>query len=247
MRLTVLGSGDAFSSGGRLPSCYMIDDGPTRLMVDCGPSILPALKRANISTASFPYIFISHLHGDHIGGLPFFILDCMYISRRSEPLTLIGPPGLESRCRLLCELFYTRWTHMERGFDLNFIELDAQTRQDVGGIGVTPFTVNHFSGSPSFALRFEIGEKIFAFSGDAGWSDVIVEAGNKADLYLLECYQYDYKLPMHLDYLTIAENFDRIDARKIVLTHMGDAMLAQAEKVDLERCSLADDGMIIDF
>lgn len=247
MRLTVLGSGDAFSSGGRFPSCYMIDGSAMRFMVDCGPSVLPALKRAGISTASIPYIFISHLHGDHIGGLPFFILDCIYISRRTEPLTIIGPPGLESRCRLACELFYTRWTHMERGFELNFIELEAHSRQDIHGIGLTPLIVNHFSGSLSFALRFDIDGKVFAFSGDAGWSDAIVRAGNKADLYLLECYQYDYKLSMHLDYLTIAENFDRIDAKKIVLTHMGDGMLAQAAKVDLERYRLAEDGMIIDF
>lgn len=247
MRLTVLGSGDAFSSGGRLPSCYMIEDGKTRFMVDCGPSVLPALKRANISTASFPAIFISHLHGDHIAGLPFFILDCMYVSRRTEPLTLIGPPGLESRCRLACELFYTRWTQMERGFELNFIELEAHSQHEIDGIGVTPFTVSHFSGSPSFALRFQLNGKIFAFSGDTGWSDAVIEAGNKADLYLLECYQYDYKLSMHLDYLTIAKNFDRIDAKKIVLTHMGDAMLAQAAKVDLDHCCLAEDGMMIDF
>ena len=52
---------------------------------------------------------------------------------------------------------------------------------------------------------------------------------------------------MHLDYLTLAQNFDRINAKKLVLTHMSDAMLARPADIDKARCVLADDGMIIDF
>ncbi|NJM34741.1 MAG: MBL fold metallo-hydrolase [Rhodomicrobium sp.] len=76
MRLTILGSGDAFSSGGRLPSCYMIETAETCFLLDCGPAILPALHRANLSANRFSRIFISHLHGDHIGGLPFLLIRC---------------------------------------------------------------------------------------------------------------------------------------------------------------------------
>ena len=247
MRLTILGCGDAFSSGGRLPSCYMVESGKTRFLLECGPSILPALKRAGESSNSFPVIFVSHLHGDHMGGLPFLLLDAIFPAARKQPLTLAGPPGLEARFRLACEVFYPRSLQMDRGFDLNFIELDKDVRQVVDGIAVTPFEVNHFSGSPSYALRFELDDKLFAFSGDAGWSDNVVQAGKDADLYLIECYQYDYTLSMHLDYLTIARNFDRINAKQLVLTHMSDAMLARAADVDTSRCTLADDGMVIDF
>jgi ribonuclease BN (tRNA processing enzyme) len=247
MRLTILGSGDAFSSGGRLPSCYLLESGGTCFLLECGPSILPALKRRGLSSNAFPVIFISHLHGDHMGGLPFLLLDAIFPAAREHPLTLVGPPGLEARFRLACEVFYPRSLDMARRFELKFVELDKNTPQDVGGVAVTPFEVSHYSGSPSYALRFELGGKVFAFSGDAGWSGNVVEAGKNADLYLMECYQYDFKLPMHLDYLTIAQHFDAINARQLVLTHMSDAMLARAADVDRTRCSLADDGMIIDF
>jgi ribonuclease BN (tRNA processing enzyme) len=247
MRLTVLGSGDAFSSGGRLPSCYLVESGPTRFLLDCGPSILPALKRSGLSSNGFPVIFISHLHGDHIGGLPFLLLDAIFPAGRDQPLTLAGPPGLEARFRLACEVFYPRSLNMDRRFDLNFIELDKGVRREMDGVAVTPYEVNHYSGSPSYALRFELDGKVFAFSGDAGWSDNVIEAGKDADLYLIECYQYDYKLSMHLDYLTIARHFDAINAKQLVLTHMSDAMLARQADVDRNRCAVADDGMVIDF
>jgi ribonuclease BN (tRNA processing enzyme) len=250
MRLTILGCGDAFSAGGRLPSCYLVEADGVTFLLDCGPAILPALKRRGLSSNDFEVIVISHLHGDHFGGLPFLLIDALYPARRSAPLTLIGPPGLEARFRLACETFYPRVLDTPRSFPMHFIELAAERRQEIvalPGVAITPFEVNHFSGSPSYALRFEAGEKVFAFSGDAGWDDNVVRAGRDADLYLVECYQYDLKLTMHLDYATIASHFDAIGARRIVLTHMSEAMMARSGEVDATRCILAEDGMVLDF
>jgi ribonuclease BN (tRNA processing enzyme) len=247
MRLTILGSGDAFSSGGRLSSCYLVENSRTRFLLDCGPSVLPAFKRAGLSTNSISEIFISHLHGDHIGGLPFLLLDAIFPAKRQQPLTLIGPPGLEARFRLACEVFYPRCLDMDRAFELNFIELDKDARRQFGDLAVTPFEVEHFSGSPSYAYRFELGGKIFAYSGDTGWTENVVEAGRDADLYLIECYQYELKLPMHLTYLEIEANFNRIGAKALLLTHMSEAMLGRQGDVDQARYMLADDGMVIDI
>lgn len=247
MRLTILGSGDAFGSGGRLPSCYLVENDDFCFMLDCGPSVLPALKQKELTSSDFSKVFISHLHGDHIGGLPFLLLDMIFVSCRTEPLTLIGPPGLEARFRLACEIFYPRSLGFERGFQLSFVELDKGVRYEMEHVSVTAFQVEHFSGSPSYAFRFELEDKIFAFSGDSGWTESIVEAGRNADLYLMECNQYNLELPMHLDYLTIARNFEKIGARKFLLTHMGDQMLAKIAEVDKTRCLVADDGMCIDF
>ncbi|NJM34742.1 MAG: hypothetical protein HC850_08565 [Rhodomicrobium sp.] len=144
-------------------------------------------------------------------------------------------------------MFYPRSLDMQRRFKLHFIELDKETTRDLDGIRVTPIEVDHYSGSPSYALRFELDGRVFAFSGDAAWSDAVLRAGQGADLYLIECYQYDLKLPMHLDYLTIAQNFDAIGAKQFVLTHMSEAMLARLDGIDKARCKAAEDGMIIDF
>lgn len=249
MRLTILGSGDAFSSGGRLPSCYLLERRGATFLLDCGPAILPALKAAKLTSNAFSHVFISHLHGDHMGGLPFLLLDAIFPAARSEPLTLVGPPGLEARFRLACEVFYPGSLDMPRKFELKFIELDHDVRTEFETLGIvlTAYTMQHFSGSPSYGFRFEADGKVFAFSGDSGWMENVVRAGKNADLYLIECYTYDYKLNMHMDYLTIAENFDAIGAGKLLLTHMSEAMLARRDEVDKSRCLVAEDGMIVDI
>jgi ribonuclease BN (tRNA processing enzyme) len=247
MRLTILGSGDAFSAGGRLMSCYMLEGGGRRFLVDCGPAVLTGLYRAGLTSNDIPLVFISHLHGDHFGGLPFLFIDAVYPRQRRTPLTLAGPLGLEARFRLACEVLYPRIASVKPDFELNFVELAPGVRREVEGITVTPFEVEHYSGSPSCALRFEVGEKVFAYSGDASWSGAVASAGKEADLYLLECYQYDRQLAMHLDYMTIDQNYAAIGARRTVLTHMGDAMLAARQHVDRTRYELADDGMVFDF
>ncbi|HKJ61708.1 MAG TPA: MBL fold metallo-hydrolase [Hyphomicrobiales bacterium] len=245
MKLTILGSGDAFSSGARLPSCYALESGDHRILIDCGPAILPALKRAGLSGNRYSHIVISHLHGDHFAGLPFFLIDAMFPSKRQEPLTLIGPPGLEVRLRLAFEVMYPRMSDTERKYDLHFIEIEKETPLDVAGFRVTAYEVDHYSGAPSYALRFERGDKIFAFSGDSGWTDNLIRVGQGADLYLMECYQFDLDLPMHLTYKRIDSEFHAIGAKKIMLTHMADAMLAKLDQVDSSRYLIADDGMTL--
>lgn len=247
MKLTVLGSGDAFSSGGRLPSCYALEGDGARLLLDCGPSILLALKREGLSSNDFSHIVISHLHGDHIAGLPFFLIDAIFNAKRDQPLTIAGPAGSEVRFRLACELFYPRILGTALSFELNFIEMEREAVHDIDGFNTTPYEVNHFSGSPSFALRFERGGKTFAFSGDAGWSEALIRAGRGADLYLMECYLYDVELPMHLNYLRLAGAFEAIGARKIMLTHMAEPMLARRDQVDRSRFSIAEDGLVAEI
>ncbi len=247
MQLTILGSGDAFSSGGRLSSCYALNSGDSNILLDCGPSVLVGLKQANLHGNAFSHIFISHLHGDHFAGLPFFLIDALFPAKRAEPLTIIGPPGLEARTRLACEVLYPRVMDNRRAFDLAYTEIWPETAHDVAGFRVTAYEVDHFSGAPSYALRFEKDGRTFAYSGDSGWTDNLIRAGHGADLYLMECYQFDMDLPMHLNYRTIAEKFDAIGARRIMLTHMAEPMLARRASVDPSRFILADDGMVIEI
>ena len=85
MNVRFLGSGDAFGSGGRLQTCiYVRPDEPDakRVLVDCGASSLIAMKRFEVETFDIDIILLSHLHSDHFGGLPFFILETQYVSER---------------------------------------------------------------------------------------------------------------------------------------------------------------------
>jgi ribonuclease BN (tRNA processing enzyme) len=107
--------------------------------------------------------------------------------------------------------------------------------------------VKHPSGAPPYALRFEIDGKVLAFTGDTGWVDVLCEVAQGADLFITECFQYDVVQPIHLDYQTIDANYRRLGAKRVLLTHMGEAMLANADKVDRARYLIAKDGMSLEL
>jgi ribonuclease BN (tRNA processing enzyme) len=246
MKLTVIGSGDAFSAGGRFQSCYMVEDGRSRYLLDFGATSLMALQRSAIVSNSIRAIFISHLHGDHFGGLPFLFIDAIFISRRTEPLVIAGPPGIEARFWLAIQAFYPGMEAVERKFELRFVELRPGASAGVEGMDVEVFPMRHVSSEPCFALRLSQNGKVLAFTGDTGWTENVIAAGRGADLYLMECYQYDFRLDLHLDYLQIAGQAAAIGAKRILLTHMGDAMLARRQDVDLSRFMLAEDGMSVE-
>src|SRR5262245_4294970 len=69
MRVHVLGCGDAFGSGGRNMSGYLVETEEKLFLLDCGPTSLLAMKRAGFKPSRLDAVFLTHLHGDHFGGL----------------------------------------------------------------------------------------------------------------------------------------------------------------------------------
>ena len=113
--------------------------------------------------------------------------------------------------------------------------LSAGETTTIGAVSVTPFEVKHYSGAPSYALRFALEDKVLAYSGDSGWTDSLISAGRDADLYIMECFQYDKRLDMHLDYLTILHRLDDINAKQVLLTHMSEDDAGETRGRDDER------------
>src|SRR5271156_2524838 len=106
MRLQFLGTGDAFGSGGRLNMCFFVDRGEASFLVDCGASTMISIRRFAVDPDRIGAIVVSHLHGDHFGGLPFFILDAQLVSRRTWPLVIVGPKVIGARLFALMEALF---------------------------------------------------------------------------------------------------------------------------------------------
>src|SRR3546814_5991198 len=101
MRLRFLGCGDAFGSGGRFNTCFLASGAGTSFLIDCGASSLVAMRRFGVDPNDIDAVFVSHLHGDHFGGLPFLILDAQFASRRTRPLRSEEPTSeLQSLMRI---------------------------------------------------------------------------------------------------------------------------------------------------
>ncbi len=243
MKLTVIGCGDAFSSGGRYHSCYILETSKGRLLLDCGANSPLALKRAGITISSIDAVAVSHCHGDHFGGLPFLFLDKMFMERGPGPLEILGPPGIAARTEALLECLYPAIKDLPRKFEVIYRELPPGKATPWRGLPIRAFEAGHSSGTPSLALSFADEGRLFSFSGDSNWCDGVTLAGRGADLYLIECSYFSTRSSMHLDYLTLAANFAKIGAKRYLLTHMGDEMLAALHKIDASRCIAAADGL----
>jgi len=247
MQLTVIGCGDAFGAGGSLQTSFLVRAPASIFLIDCGVTTLIGMRRLGLQPNDIDTVFVSHLHGDHFGGLPWLLVDAIYASARTRPLTVTGPKGIAARFVIAAEALYPGITTIERKFELTFLEYEERTPLKAGGVTVTPFEVHHPSGAPPYALRFSLDGKVLSFTGDTGWVEALCEVARGADLFISECFQYDVSLPIHLDYKTIDANYERLGAKSVLLTHMGQAMLAAVGNVDTSRYLIAHDGLVLDL
>ncbi|MHB8773083.1 MAG: MGMT family protein [Syntrophales bacterium] len=242
VRVRFLGSGDNFASGGRLQACIHVETGATRFLVDCGASSLIPLKRTGSSTAAIDLILISHLHGDHFGGIPFFILDAQLISRRDAPLLIAGPPGLEQRVREAMEVLYPGSSGIERKFSVEYAELTEGEAVSLGDVTVLPVRVVHGSGAPAYAYRIGCAGKVLAYSGDTEWTPSLRTVADGADLFICECYFFEKQMKNHISYRTLMAHRAELGCKRLILTHLGQDLLDRITEVEPE---VAHDGLDI--
>lgn len=245
MRLQFLGSGDAFGSGGRFNTCFHLErnrDG--NVLIDCGASSMVAIRKWQVDPNAVSTVLVSHLHGDHFAGLPFFLLDAQLVSRRTAPLTLAGPPGFEDRLMTVMEAMFAGSTKAARKFAFEIHELVLHERVELNGLAVTPYLMKHFSGAPSYALRVETEGKVLTYSGDTEWVDELIPAARGADLFICEAYFFDKAMKYHIDYTTLARRLPDIAAKRTILTHMSAELLGRQTEIAVEA---AHDGLIVEF
>lgn len=248
MKLTVVGCGDAFGSGGRLQTGYHLDTGQDRLLIDCGTTSIIGLNRVGLDPNEVGAIVISHLHGDHFGGLVWWLLHAQHVAKRTAPLVVAGPRTIEARFTAAAEALFPGSTKVPRRFDLSFVEMQANSAPvALAGARISAYEVSHPSGAPSHALRIEVAGKTLAFTGDTEWVEPLVDCGRNADLYIMECYAFDGPVRYHMSWQTISANLPRIGARKVLLTHMSAGMLANRDKAMGPGILQAEDGLVLDI
>ncbi len=239
-----LGSGDAFGSGGRFQTCFFVRSDAARFLIDCGASSLVAMNRFGVDPGEIDMILLTHLHGDHFGGLPFFILDAQLRRKRTRPLLIAGPPGMRKRTTDAMEIMFPDSSRMPWTFSLEMTELEPHHPRTLGRITVTPYVVEHPCGDPPFALRIDCDGKIIAYSGDSVWVDALTQVAAGADLFIAEAYTFDRKTGPHMDLKTLAFHLGELSAKRMILTHMGPEMIARSADLPYE---CAADGKIVEI
>ena len=240
MKVHFLGCGDAFGSGGRNQTAYLLEDRSHLYLLDCGPPTLATFKRAGLDPADLDAVILSHLHGDHFGGLPFFFVHYLYNKPRSRPLQVAGPPGAEARVRDLMALMHG---DKELPF-VDFTVLEPGAVTAVAGAEVLGFRVPHQTDAVSLGLRVTVGGRTVLFSGDSSWTDQFITHSRGADLFICECCFYDEPSTTHMSYLQVAARRERLECKRLILTHMGEEMLARRGSLPVET---AEDGLVLEI
>ncbi|HZD25668.1 MAG TPA: MBL fold metallo-hydrolase [Alphaproteobacteria bacterium] len=244
MKLQVIGCGDAFGTAGRFNTCFRIEAGHGAALIDCGASSLIAMRRLGVEPNGIGHVFLTHLHGDHFAGLPFFILDAQLYSRRRDPLVVVGPPGTEERLRQAMEVLFPGSSRVERRFSIEVREIDAGAAHEIGGWRVWAFPAKHPSGAPSYSLRLEADGRSLAYTGDTEWTGALPELARDLDLLIAETLFFERKVPFHLDYATLREHLPELGARRLLLTHLGPEMFERLGDVEHP---VAEDGLTLDI
>ncbi len=243
VQVRFLGSGDAFGSGGRFQTCILIKATGSTFLVDCGASSLIAMRHFGVAPNEIDMILLTHLHGDHFGGLPFFVLDAQLISKRTHPLVIVGPPGTKNRLLQAMEVFFPGSSQAPRTFSLDIQEFEFERPHALGETTVTRYRVQHDGGDPPLALCVACAGKIITYTGDTAWTETLVPASKGADLLIAETYFFEKSIKFHLDFRTLMVHLSELEPQRVIVTHMSEDML---KRLDGLSCEWAEDGKLIE-
>ncbi|MBU0550707.1 MBL fold metallo-hydrolase [Myxococcota bacterium] len=248
LKLTFLGTSGAFNGAGRANSCYWIDDGDRSFCVDFGPTALMQAKRLLRDLDRLDFIVLTHLHGDHIGGLPQLLLDQEFERARKRPLKIVAPPDAsKARIEQLMEATYPGLLAY-LSYPLEFIDLNLDGAVEVLRRKIWAIKAVHDSNSLATSLRIETQGRSLAFSGDTGWQDALIDLSAGADAFLCECTGEVQGYWGHLSVEELRAHRAALTPKRLVLTHMGEGARRAARALTTsEGWEVAEDGLFLTF
>ena len=251
-QLTVLGSANAFNHGGRGNSCFWIEDHLGQYCVDFGPTAPLKCQQLGMDFSKLDCIYLTHLHGDHIGGIPGLLIELHFMTQRKEPFTIAGPQGTEKRILELCKATYPGLLPDVLGFELLFYHWEAESTQQIQNRTVKSIPALHDPQACPTSIRIE-GSHHLVFSGDTGWNDHLIPLVDQADAFICECSYEHFLFAGHLSLEELIKHQKELKAKQLILTHFGaEARQAALKLVETPPTqswgwSVAEDGRIYRF
>jgi ribonuclease BN (tRNA processing enzyme) len=240
MRVQFLGTGTPIGLRGLHQACILVETRTHNILIDCGMTALASLGRIGLDPAEIDAVLISHLHGDHVGGLPLLLLDAT-LRGRSRPLVIAGPAATRERAARALEIF--SWTTARLDV-AEFVTLVPGVTQSIGAGEVTAIEVAHNPATAPTGLRLSLDGVRIGYSGDAGWSEALVEIARGTDLFICGVWSFEDADASFIDLATLLSHRQRLDCRRLILVHLGPSMLDHLSEVPLE---VATDGLQIEL
>ena len=165
---------------------YLLEEGPTRLLIDCGSGIARRLAEHALPWREITHVALTHFHIDHHGDLPTLIFAWKYgdLPARSAPLEIIGPVGTRALLERLAAA-YGAWV-LEPGFPITVREIAPGDRLVLSAtLALSAFKVPHTDESVAYCM--ERGATRIVYSGDTGYDEAFADWARGCELLVLEC------------------------------------------------------------
>lgn len=247
LEIVFVGTGDAFGSGGRRNTAILLrsrtSSSVRSLLLDCGPSTMVGLKALGIDPLDIDAIALSHYHGDHTAGVPFLLLDYLWESRRTRPLHIFGPKGVEDRVLAMSRVFEYH-SHTERCHPLEFREFPDAAPLRIDGFEILTMPAHHQPNTHPHMLRVSASGRSIVFSGDTGWHEELPDKVGDADLFISECVFMEEAFEWHLAHDRLDRERHRFRCGSTILTHLGSQVLANIDRVHFDT---AHDGLRLEL
>ncbi|HJO23317.1 MAG: MBL fold metallo-hydrolase [Myxococcota bacterium] len=239
--IVFIGTGDAFGAGGRRQSAVLLRTPDGGVLLDCGTTTSTGLCDLGIRRDEVDAIAISHFHGDHYGGVPILLLAALYEDRRTKPLCLVGPPGIEARVRSLSAAMCYEVEKRDWSFPIHFREFQTGQPVEAGPVSLQAFSTLHQSHTCPHGLVIDTGRERVAYSGDTGWFPDLPRRVGETDLFICECTYHSTQFDFHLNHETLVAHERDFECGRIVLTHFGSEMTDRRGEAAFDT---ADDGSV---
>jgi ribonuclease Z len=192
MKIHLIGTGGPELTPERAGAATLIEIPSALLLFDAGRGVLDGIYRSRIRPQEVTRIFLTHLHNDHIEGLPTLWLTPWFLLGRQTPLEVWGPPGtsamIEGMRRMYAHDLENRPNPALRReyLDIAVHEIalpsDTAVVYDQSGVKVTAFPVEHADGDPALGYRVDAAERSVLLTGDTTYRNTIAALAKGVDV-----------------------------------------------------------------
>jgi len=193
IKVTLLGTGTPQPIMERFGASILVQAGSESLLFDAGRGCLQRLRQINVSYDKIDALFLTHLHSDHITGLPDLWLTGWLVSKRAVPLDVFGPTGTREMLNYLQKAFafdikmrVEDDKRSEDGSKFVVAEIQQGVVYEKNGVKVTAFLVDHYPVVPAFGYRIDYSGHTVVLSGDTRYSENLISFAKGADLLIHE-------------------------------------------------------------
>jgi len=232
MKVLFLGTGEAFDESRNNTSILINEE----LLLECGYSVPQILWKTGLDK-KIKYIFVSHFHADHVGGIPMLLMRLRQ-EKRKEPLTLIGGKGFRKRFLKFFDMCYKGFFG-DLPFKVKFLEVSAGDRKRISEYTLSfekgyhlrkPFSIENL------AIRVSRKGKVLVYSGDTSYTERLINFSRNCTLLIHEAY-LPHNFEYHRKYLAHCSPFEagkiakEAKAKALALVHIHRRFVKEKERI----------------